>query len=173
MELHDYKSATPVKKKPRKITSTAALILCLLVFIVGIVIGRANSSGKEAKAAAARIREIETAQKKEQDRSATEIETYKDEINRLKSELAAAKADKNSDKSSDSKNTSDKKTDDKTDGKTGTKTDDKTTGADSEDNSGASDGSKAENGSSDVQPADNAAADTSNTQSKAEESSES
>ena len=94
MELHDYKSVTPVKKKPRKITSTAALILCLLVFIVGIIIGRANSSGKEAKAAAARIREIETAQKKEQDRSATEIETYKNEINRLKSELAAAKDDR-------------------------------------------------------------------------------
>ena len=53
--------------------------------------------------------DIPAFEKKEQDRSATEIETYKDEINRLKSELAAAKADKNSDKSSDSKNASDKK----------------------------------------------------------------
>ena len=35
MELNNYRSVTPLKKKKRKVTASAALVLCLISLLIG------------------------------------------------------------------------------------------------------------------------------------------
>lgn len=90
MELNNYRSVTPLKKKRKKITVSAALVICFLCLIIGILCGRAVSSNKQAQEASERIAQIEQEMEIESKRLASEIGAYKDEINRLKNELADA-----------------------------------------------------------------------------------
>ena len=90
METSNYR-ITPVRKKRTKITLSAALVLCLLFFIVGILGGRAFSSNKQAKEATKQMQKMEQEFTIEKTRAEAEIKTYESEINRLKGELAEAK----------------------------------------------------------------------------------
>ena len=91
MELNDYKSVTPLKKKRKKITASAALVLCLLCLLIGVLCGRAVSSNKQAQEAQKQVELMQHDMEMESSRYAAEISTYKDEINRLKAELAQTK----------------------------------------------------------------------------------
>ena len=88
MESNNYRSVTPLKKKRRKITSTAALILCIIVFFVGILCGKGFSSGKKVQELTDQISQMELDHKKEVDRLKTEISGYNDVIKDLESKLA-------------------------------------------------------------------------------------
>ena len=90
MEKSNYR-ITPVRKKRTKITLSAALVLCALFFIVGILGGRAFSSNKQAKEATKQLLKMEQEFTIEKTRAEAEIKTYESEINRLKGELAEAK----------------------------------------------------------------------------------
>ena len=48
MELNNYRSVTPIKRKPRKITATATLVLCLIALIIGVLFGQAIGGDAEA-----------------------------------------------------------------------------------------------------------------------------
>ena len=59
MELNNYRSVTPLRKRRKKITASAALVLCVLCLIIGILCGRAASSNKQSQEAAEEIARIE------------------------------------------------------------------------------------------------------------------
>ena len=90
MELNNYRSVTPLRKRRKKITASAALVLCVLCLIIGILCGRAASSNKQAQEAAEEIARIEQDSEIEISRLKKEIDTYKKEINKVKQDLAAA-----------------------------------------------------------------------------------
>ena len=59
MEYNNYRSVTPLRKKRKKITMAAALILCLVFFVVGIACGRTATSSKQEKEANQKIQQLE------------------------------------------------------------------------------------------------------------------
>ena len=91
MELNNYRSVTPLKRKRRKITATAALLLCVLCLLLGVLCGRAISTSKQTQEANEKIAQFEQEMEIESSRMKAEVSAYKDEINRLKGELADAK----------------------------------------------------------------------------------
>ena len=91
MENKPTPNITPLKKKRRKITSTAALILAILCFIIGIVCGSSFSSGKQAEEAQNQIEELQRDTEYKLSQKDTEIEAYKEKINQLTGELAEVK----------------------------------------------------------------------------------
>ena len=91
MENKNYRSVTPLRKKRRKITMTAALILCLVFFVVGIACGRTATSSKQAKEANQKIQQLELDYNESLGALTEEIDTLKDDLNKKKGELAKLK----------------------------------------------------------------------------------
>ena len=85
---NNYRGVTPLKKRRNKITLNAAIVLCIIVFIIGILCGSAGTSGKQNQEAAKRIQEIE----QEYEIEVTQLEKlnsdYQAELNKVKGELA-------------------------------------------------------------------------------------
>ncbi|MBQ8808456.1 MAG: hypothetical protein IJZ81_04045, partial [Clostridia bacterium] len=90
MELNNYRSVTPLRKKRKKITASAAVVLCLISLIVGIICGRAAVSNKQAQEAQEKIDKIEFDMTAENEALQKTIETQKEKINSLKQQLAQA-----------------------------------------------------------------------------------
>ena len=90
MELNNYRSVTPLRKKRKKITASAAVVLCLISLIVGIICGRAAVSNKQAQEAQEKIDKIEFDMTVENEALQKTIETQKEKINSLKQQLAQA-----------------------------------------------------------------------------------
>lgn len=90
MDTNNYRSVTPLKRKRKKITAPAALILCAICLIVGILCGKAFSSTNK---------KLEDAQKEiailqEENARIDKLEaTYQKEINNLNAEIAQMKKD--------------------------------------------------------------------------------
>ena len=91
MELNNYRSVTPLKKKRKKITASAALILCMICLLLGVLCGRAISSGKQAQEAEQKIAQFEQEMEIERTRFQAEIDAYKTKINDLNVELTETK----------------------------------------------------------------------------------
>jgi len=88
MELNDYKSVTPLKKKRKKITAGAALVLCLLSLIVGVFCGKASGGGASDKQVAEKIEELKKSyEERIKELDATYKDTYDKSIADLKNEL--------------------------------------------------------------------------------------
>jgi len=87
MELNNYKSVTPLKKKRKKVTASAAVVLCLICLVVGVFCGKASvDNDMEDYVSKSKYNDVVAengALKKNE-------ETYKIKINELKQELAAA-----------------------------------------------------------------------------------
>lgn len=91
MEANNYRSVTPLRKKRKKITMTAALILCLVFFVVGIACGRSVSSSKQEKEANAKIQKLEMDYNETLSAHQEKIDTLEGLLNEKKGELADAK----------------------------------------------------------------------------------
>ena len=89
---NNYRGVTPLKKRRNKITLNAAIVLCIVVFIIGLLCGKATTSSKQNQEAAKRIQEIE----QEYEIDLTQLEKlnsdYVAEINKVKGELAEAQS---------------------------------------------------------------------------------
>ena len=59
MELNNYRSVTPLRKKRKKITASAAIVLCCLSLIIGVLCGNAFSSNKQAQEAEEKVAKME------------------------------------------------------------------------------------------------------------------
>ena len=91
MEANNYRSVTPLRKKRKKITMTAALILCLVFFVVGIACGRSVSSSKQEKEANEKIQKLEMDYNETLSAHQEKIDTLEGLLNEKKGELADAK----------------------------------------------------------------------------------
>lgn len=91
MEANNYRSVTPLKKKRKKITMTAALVLCLVFFVVGIACGRSVSSSKQEKEANEKIQKLEMDYNETLSAHQEKIDTLEGLLNEKKGELADAK----------------------------------------------------------------------------------
>lgn len=87
MELNNYRSVTPLKKKKRKVTASAALVLCLISLLIGVLCGKASVKGPSEKQIAQKIEQVE---KDYADNVQKLKETYEEEINNLNKKLAEA-----------------------------------------------------------------------------------
>lgn len=87
MELNNYRSVTPLKKKKRKVTASAALVLCLISLLIGVLCGKASVKGPSEKQIAQKIEQVE---KDYADNVQKLKETYEEEINDLNKKLAEA-----------------------------------------------------------------------------------
>ena len=87
MELNNYRSVTPLKKKKRKVTASAALVLCLISLLIGVLCGKASVKGPTEKQVAQKIEQVE---KDYADNVQKLKETYEEEINNLNKKLAEA-----------------------------------------------------------------------------------
>ena len=89
---NNYRGVTPLKKRRNKITLNAAIVLCIVVFILGLLCGKASTSSKQNQEAAKRIQEIE----QEYEIDLTQLEKlnsdYVAELNKVKGELAQAQS---------------------------------------------------------------------------------
>ncbi len=90
MELNNYKSVTPLKKKRRKVTASAAVILCLLSLIVGVLCGKASADKDVQSQVDKKVDTIKINYQATEAALEKKITTYESEINRLKKELAEA-----------------------------------------------------------------------------------
>ncbi len=90
MELNNYRSVTPLKRKRKKITASAAVVLCLISLIVGVICGRSAVSNKQAQEAQEKIDKIQFDMTAENEALQNTIETQKEKINSLKQQLAQA-----------------------------------------------------------------------------------
>lgn len=86
-QLNNYRSVTPLKKKVKKITLSAALVLCVLAVFIGVLCGRAISSNKKAEEAENLIRQEKDV---EITRLEKEVETLNVKIRELEGELVEA-----------------------------------------------------------------------------------
>lgn len=90
---NNYKGVTPLRKKRNKITLNAAIVLCIIVFIIGILCGKAGSSNKQNEEAAKRIQEIEQEYEVEIAELQKLNETFKKENKDLNGKIAAKNAE--------------------------------------------------------------------------------
>ena len=89
---NNYRGVTPLKKRRNKITLNAAIVLCIIVFIIGILCGNAGTANRQNQEATKRIQEIE----QEYEIDVTQLEKlnsdYVAELNKVKGELAEAQS---------------------------------------------------------------------------------
>ena len=90
MEQGNALKSTQNRKKIKKITSTAAIILCVVCFIFGLLIGKGFSSGKKLEEAQTEISKLEQDLDFEKKKESTQIATLKEEVAELNEELAEA-----------------------------------------------------------------------------------
>ena len=87
MELNNYRSVTPLKKKKRKVTASAALVLCLISLLIGVLCGKASVKGPSEKQIAQKIEQVK---KDHADNVQKLKDTYDEKINDLNIKLAEA-----------------------------------------------------------------------------------
>lgn len=87
-----YSGVTPIKKKIKKITAKAAIILCVICFFVGMLFSGATSSNKGSSNAQQQINELTKQLEYERGQHSAEIDAYKEEINKLNKDIAELKA---------------------------------------------------------------------------------
>ncbi len=91
MEQNSLRTATPIRKKVKKITLTAGIILGVICFLLGLLFGGAFSSGKNADELEKQVAELELRVEEQTAKTEKLEETYKVKINDLKREKAELK----------------------------------------------------------------------------------
>ena len=91
MEQNEFRAVTPIRKKVKKITLTAGIVLGVICFLLGLLFGGAFSSGKNVDELEKQVAELELSLEEQTARNNKLEETYKVKINDLKMEKAELK----------------------------------------------------------------------------------
>ena len=90
MEQNTNRTRIQPRKKIKKITSTAAIVLCVACFLLGIIIGKSATSGKASKEAQGEIDRLTAELEFIQTQENALIKTQDDKIIQLEQDLAKA-----------------------------------------------------------------------------------